>query len=73
MLGVQPKSRRNEMNTPSILSRIADAARRQAHRETLHRQQLDRHLEQYTPADVTLAKDARHAREMTRQQFNVWG
>lgn len=61
------------MNTPSILSRIADAARRQAHRETLHRQQLEHRLEQCAPADVTLAKDAKHAREMTRQQFTAWG
>ena len=61
------------MNTSSILSRIVDAARRQAHHKTLHRQRIDRRLDDLTPADVTLAKDARHAREMTRQQFNAWG
>jgi hypothetical protein len=73
MLGVQPRSRRNEMNTPSILSRIADAARRQAHHETLHRQRLEHRPQDYPQSDVTLAKEARHAHEMTRQQFTAWG
>ena len=61
------------MNTPSILGRIVEAARRQTHRETLHRQRIERRLEDRASTDATLAKDARHAREMTRQQFTVWG
>jgi len=57
------------MNTPSILTRIVEAARRQAQREQLHRERL----EHYPPSDLTLAKDAKHAREMTRRQFAAWG
>ena len=61
------------MKTPSTVTMIVEAARRQARRETLHRQRIERRLEHYTPSDVTLAKDAKHAREMTRQQFAAWG
>jgi hypothetical protein len=63
----------SEMSEPSILSRIVEAARRQAHREALHRHRDAREVEGRTrPAQETSA-DPGHAREQTRQQFAVWG
>jgi hypothetical protein len=62
------------MKTPSIVTRIVEAVRRQARRESLNRQRIERRLEHYyTPSERTLGKDAKDAREMTRQQFTVWG
>ena len=63
------------MKTPSIVTRIVEAARRQARREALHRRRIESRLGHYMPPETETEPGAaaKHAREMTRQQFAAWG
>ena len=61
------------MKTPSTVTRIVEAAQRQARRETFHRQRVESRLGHYTPPETEPGAAARRARELTKQQFAVWG